>query len=517
MKKRSSAGLSRRGFLRGALATSGLLWLPGCECSGEEREHASGGEHGARVIVVGAGMAGLSAARELVAHGVRVVVLEARDRLGGRVWTDRSLGYPMERGASWIEGADGNPMTELAREAGARTVVDSQQARFFDYDGRRLDAEEAAEVEAQSASLRETLDEVAESSEEDVSIDAAITQAFAGELETDFDTRALDWGRSEIEAELAGPLRRCSTVHADDWHGNGFDGAQLLFPDGYDVVVRHVARGLDVRLGEAVRRIRTDGALVRVETSAGVHEGDAVVVSVPLGVLKRRGIELVPALPEDKAGAIERLDMGTLNKIILGFERAFWADPNGSTLAYYLSSERGELPMALDWHAIAGRPALMFFASGDWAVRSETWSDEAMVARAMNVVRRCFGASAPAPTAHIVQRGRPIRGRTARTRTCRSAPPPRTAPCSRRPSASDSSSAARRRAATTRPPCPARGCPAFARPARSSRPSSSELSGGVCQPVSSHGRRFVDTLRVDASEASGDESGSARGLPLARG
>jgi phytoene dehydrogenase-like protein len=76
------------------------------------------------VIVIGAGMAGLAAARELVARGASVLVLEARDRVGGRVWTDRSLGFPMERGAHWIEGTDGNPLLALAQAAGARTVAD---------------------------------------------------------------------------------------------------------------------------------------------------------------------------------------------------------------------------------------------------------------------------------------------------------------------------------------------------------------------------------------------------------
>ncbi|MCJ7670625.1 MAG: FAD-dependent oxidoreductase, partial [Acidimicrobiia bacterium] len=68
-------------------------------------------EDGATVVVIGAGVSGLSAARRLDQMGYDVVVLEARDRIGGRVWTDRSIGHPVDLGASWIHGIDGNPLT----------------------------------------------------------------------------------------------------------------------------------------------------------------------------------------------------------------------------------------------------------------------------------------------------------------------------------------------------------------------------------------------------------------------
>ena len=82
-------------------------------------------------------MAGLAAARRLADAGVEVTVLEARERIGGRMWTDTSLGVPIDLGAAWIHGTDGNPIVGLAADAGAATV----ETDFSDvvvYDGQRV-------------------------------------------------------------------------------------------------------------------------------------------------------------------------------------------------------------------------------------------------------------------------------------------------------------------------------------------------------------------------------------------
>src|ERR1700758_2136320 len=109
--------MSRRGFMTGAATVFGAGVAAPCA---SDRAKAPPGIK--PVLIIGAGMAGLGAARNLADAGWPVRVIEARDRIGGRVYTARDLGVPLDMGASWIHGTTDNPLTELATKAQIETV-----------------------------------------------------------------------------------------------------------------------------------------------------------------------------------------------------------------------------------------------------------------------------------------------------------------------------------------------------------------------------------------------------------
>ena len=176
----------------------------------------------------------------------------------------------------------------------------------------------------------------------------------------------------------------------------GRTGEDAFFPHGYDRVPEYLARHLDVDFGVVVRRVVLRPRGVRVETSAGSIQARAVVVTVPLGVLKREGIEFVPRLPERHEQAIDRLGMGVLSKTFLRFDKPFW--PSNLDWQEYLGPRPGAWA---EWFSMAkaGPPVLVAFHGGDRARELERADARDVRGDAMRMLRTMFGHDIPAPLA----------------------------------------------------------------------------------------------------------------------
>lgn len=381
--------LDRRTLLRVALATSaGLLWGPW-------RAEAEGG--GRTILVVGAGMAGLACARELRALGHTVIVLEGRDRIGGRIWTQRDLGTAVDLGASWIHGVTGNPITAIAAEAEIKTLLTSYDNRqLHDRDGKAMGQAAYAELVGALDEIMEGLALVVEGLESDVSAAKAFELVLAGEQPDAFQRRALGWHMATMETASGADLDKLSVRGLVT--ASGYEGGDRLFPGGYDQIVAHVARGTDVRLGQRVRRIVHGATGAEVVTDKETFRGDVVVCTLPLGVLQSGAVAFEPTLPPEKAQAIQGLKMGVLNKLALAFPRVFW--PAEKDFVGYVSDTHGEFPVFLNYARYADKPVLMGFVGGTPARASEALSDEDYVGRALEILGSMFGPI-PEPTGYL--------------------------------------------------------------------------------------------------------------------
>lgn len=386
--------LTRRVFVAGAAAT-GLAAATGCG--------GAAGRPGKRVIVVGAGMAGLGAAAELRRAGVRPIVLEARDRIGGRVHTVEDLGAPVDLGAAWIHDSRGNPLTEVARREQLVTVpTDDEQVALRDPGGAAVPS---TALEA-AAGAQERIDEVLAAAAEEADPEDALAPALR-RARADADVPAaaaptLDWllGNA-IPLDFAADVRELSVLGYDE--GETYDGGDdLLLRRGAGALVASLGRGIDVRLRTPVREVlwRDDG--VNVVTASGERiAADGCIVTIPLGVLKAGAVRFGPPLPGDARRAIRRLGFGLLDKVVLRYETPWW--DAGATLGV-VGAPVGETISVVDLGPVTGLPILVAFTGAAYARRLERLKDRAIVDTVTRRLAAGFGRAAAEPSGAMVTR-----------------------------------------------------------------------------------------------------------------
>ena len=354
---------------------------------------------GGRIAVIGAGMAGLAAARALRDAGADVTIYEARDRIGGRVWTERSWpGLPVDLGASWIHGLKQNPITALAAEAGAPLhPTDYESAAAFGagherpYPAEPWDMLEAAQKRAGKAdadmSLRAAVEALPRWTKMSVPDRNAFRAAVHRMVEHEY---GADWGD-------------LSAWFFDE--AEAFGGGDALFPHGYDQVASHAAQGLDIRLGAKVRAGTATRDGIRLTFADGSEAtADALVCTLPLGVLQSGDVTFDPPLAPERQAAIDSLGMGLLNKCWLRFDA-----PPPVPAADWILNLGPPADLWPEWvNPSAAKPAplLLAFNAGPRADEVEAWDDSTTLASAQDALRGMFGSAFPAPIAAQVTRWR---------------------------------------------------------------------------------------------------------------
>lgn len=344
--------------------------------------------NGKTVVVIGAGIAGLAAAKKLKDDGFDVLVLEAQDRVGGRLRTNRSLGFAFDEGASWIHGVHRNPITTLAQQAGMDTfeTVDENR-KSYDLGGipRNAASYDKAEVELEAIVER-------------LMNQGSTTQSFEAVFNRLHPEKAKDrlWKfllSAYITFDL-GDLDKLSSLHYNE--GKVFSGVEKIATNGYDTLANFLAKGLVIQLNQRVSQIDFSNTRVKVTHQNGVTEADFVLVTVPLGVLKSGNIQFTPNLPSFKQNAIEKVGMNCVNKFLLTWDSAFWDDVQYIS---YTPEKRDKFNYFLNvkkFHPT--KNALMTFAFAEEARKTEVMSDQEVVDEIMVHLKAIYGNGIPSPT-----------------------------------------------------------------------------------------------------------------------
>lgn len=355
------------------------------------------------VIVVGAGVSGLAAARQLQDAGVKVLVLEGRDRIGGRVWTDRTWAdAPLDMGASWIHGVRGNPIAELAEELDINMVAtDYDNMAVYDYDGRELRDEELTELDEWVEAVLEDAAALGEELNQDISLQEGVNRVLVEEALIATDQRQINYALNTlVEHEYANDISQMSLWNWDEDEELG--GDDVLFPGGYDWLVQALAGGLDIRLNHVVSQVAYDESGVRVLTSVGEFAAARAIITLPLGVLQKGTVQFEPPLPPAKQAAIHKFGFGVLNKLYLRFPEVVW-DKEADLLGY-IAEIKGEWAEYVNIYKVTGQPILLCFNAGEYGLAIEKMGDEEVVAAAMQVLRTIYGPNIPDPTGWLITR-----------------------------------------------------------------------------------------------------------------
>ncbi|KAM7266193.1 hypothetical protein ACFE04_004090 [Oxalis oulophora] len=366
------------------------------------------------VIVIGSGMSGVAAARALHDASIQVVLLESRDRIGGRVCTDYSFGFPVDLGASWLHGvSDENPLAPLIsrlglplyRTSGDNSVLydhDLESFALFDMDGGKVPPELVEKVGFVFEDVLKETNKVREELSEDISISRAFSIVFDRRPDLRLEGlghKVLQWYLCRMEGWFAADA---DTISIKCWDQEELlPGGHGLMVRGYLPVINTLAKGLDIRLGHRVNKIRRryNGVEVVVEDGS-TFVADAAVVTVPLGVLKSKRIQFEPKLPDWKESAIDELGIGIENKIIMHFEKVFW--PNVEFLGVVAETSYG-CSYFLNLHKATGHSVLVYMPSGQLARDIQKMSDEAAANFAFLQLKKILTDASP-PIQYLVSR-----------------------------------------------------------------------------------------------------------------
>ncbi|KAA8495468.1 Lysine-specific histone demethylase 1-like 1 [Porphyridium purpureum] len=404
--------------------------------SGHDQERETARSPAKSVIIIGAGVSGLSAACILQSQGHEVLILEVKNRAGGRCHTDESLGCCVDLGAAFIHGIKKNPLSDLARQAKSPLFEPKEASLFYRSSGELL----KPEVDLAATKLWNEAVEKADSlRQRPMYAQASYGRVLTAALADLFDKHAggcareclvqmLQWQNLNLDVACGVTASQLSTWYDVD-EEKKFKGGHCLIQNGYKSLVQFLVEQLHegtIRYESAVEYIQWDKkstvgvALnhepngeppqkqkrVRVWCASGVtYQADACLITLPLGVLKTDAVRFYPALPLPKRKAISALGFGNSNKVALRFAGTFWPEKEDyiGLLPDQAAADAGFHVVMSMWN-IHQLPILVATCTGRLAEWIDHSTDLEAVESLCLVLKRTFGQQYCAPVAWKVSR-----------------------------------------------------------------------------------------------------------------
>uniref|UniRef100_A0A452SVE7 Lysine demethylase 1B n=1 Tax=Ursus americanus TaxID=9643 RepID=A0A452SVE7_URSAM len=342
-----------------------------------------------------AGPAGLAAARQLHNFGIKVTVLEAKDRIGGRVWDDKSFkGVTVGRGAQIVNGCINNPVALMCEQLGISMHKFGERCDLIQEGGRVTDPTIDKRMDFHFNALLDVVSEWRKDKTQlqDVPLGEKIEEIYKAFIKesgiqfSELEEQVRHFHLSNLEYACGSSLQQ---VSARSWDHNEFfaqfAGDHTLLTPGYSVIIEKLAEGLDIRLKSPV------------------------LVTVPLALLQRGAIHFNPPLSDKKMKAINSLGAGIIEKIALQFPYRFWdGKVQGADFFGHVppsASKRGLFAVFYDMDPQKQHSVLMSVVAGEAVASVRTLDDKQVLQQCMAVLRELFKEQeVPDPTKYFVTR-----------------------------------------------------------------------------------------------------------------
>ena len=344
------------------------------------------------VVIVGAGAAGLAAALEMQSSGRSFIVLEARDRIGGRAFTDRDtfLPTPVDLGATWIHSyGPRNPLYQYYRQL-TKDDDEKEHSKCLDYDGQSIPYSAWRSAQQIYSNLDEHIESFAldKTRPDDQSIEQVMQSEYERLVPADgLVKRLVDLILSGEEQYEASNLSQLSAKYRGFGSGSGDDQSVSI---GYGTLLERIAEtyNIPVQLNTLVTGIdTTDTDRIVVTTPSETITCQNVILTVPLGCLKKDTIVFRPPLPDWKRQAIDRMGVGVMNKLIVQFAECFWTD-DLTSFSHACNERRGRFRFTVCIPPPAN--ILVLFVTGEFARELELLADDAILQQVMAFLRQVF-------------------------------------------------------------------------------------------------------------------------------
>lgn len=331
------------------------------------------------IIVIGAGISGLSCACKLKQSGKDVLVLEAKERIGGRLHSTHE-GDVFDLGASWIHGIEGNPIWEIAQKNNIQTAVFNYiDPDFIHENGQAFTVQEKQEF----------LDSVEWVKQQLLESEQASAQIALVEILAKLKINSLSFSPDQLKNLLYSSFERLAqdpfatelnylSSHFQKYEGY-FEGDEVIFPQGYSQILNVLSKDIVIKNNVQVCQVILEGDIARVIDSNGVaYLASKVVVSVPLGILKNKKIEFSPKLPKQHENAISKIGFGSFNKVFFELEDSLNLQSNSESNSFYYWVN-GAWFNILDLSKIYSKPMYLMLFGGtqsefiDEVVDTQVW------------------------------------------------------------------------------------------------------------------------------------------------